>query len=138
MWAGVGAGSARGSAQEMIVARLPTECGVITRLPPDQVRGPRDPSPFPPPTKGRGNTHGVASVTLARIPGRHLPGAGVHHDAVRALIFGELGLERAGDLVVALVGQLAGLAVDLARRADGELEGQRIVRVLADEDLGVD
>ena len=39
---------------------------------------------------------------------------------------------------MAVFRQLSGFAIDLARRSERELEGNRIVEVLADENLGVD
>ena len=75
---------------------------------------------------------------LTWILSRHLPGTRVHHDAIRPLILCEFGLERLGNLVVPLFGLFAGLAVDFACRADGKLEANGVVKILADEYLRID
>src|SRR5215208_5730072 len=74
----------------------------------------------------------------ARISGGHFPRTGVHLDATGILIFGEFGLQRGSDLVVALFRQIASLAVDLTCRTNRELESDGIVQILSDEHLGVD
>ena len=82
---------------------------------------------------GRGDGDGArlrfAGRTLsARIARCHFPRARGHDDAFGSLEGGECALQGGDDFILALLGERAGLTIDLPRRPDGELEGHRIVQ----------
>jgi hypothetical protein len=70
--------------------------------------------------------------------GADSPRAGVHDDALRRHVGRKLILQGMDDLFMPSLRKLAGLAVDLARRANCKLEGDRVIDGAAHHDRRVD
>ena len=64
---------------------------------------------------------------LTGIMGRHLPRTRVHHYAIRAFIFCELGPERRSNFIVTLFSQFAGFTIHFTSWTDCKLKPNGII-----------
>src|SRR5262245_38848397 len=75
---------------------------------------------------------------LAGVTRRYFPRTRVHDDPVSSSMLRKLGSESSGDFIVPLLGQFAGLTVNLSSRSDCKLKPDGIVQVFAYKYLGID